>query len=76
MKRARSDYSLLAKAALNGIDGVDSNTLKAMQKNLRNNLMLIMKSPMPFFRKIVSLMIAINYPGVSFIARLVKGNKA
>lgn len=60
MKRARSDFSLLMKAALNGMEGVSDKQLDIMQKNLRKNLKLIFKSPMSITRKLICLAFAIN----------------
>lgn len=60
MKRARSDFSLLMKAALNGIEGVSDKQLDIMQKNLRKNLKLIFKSPMSITRKLICLAFAID----------------
>lgn len=72
MKRARSDFSLLARAALYGIDGVDDDTIKNMQKSLKSNLSLILSSPMPYSRKIISLGISINFRLTSKLLKLIK----
>lgn len=72
MKRARSDFSLLARAVLYGTDSVDDNKIDEMRKSLRSNLPLIFKSPMPLNRKIMSLAIASNYKLTSKIVDFVK----
>ena len=72
MKRARSDFSLLARAVLYGTDNVDAKKIDEMRKSLRSNLPLIFKSPMPLNRKIMSLAIASNYRLTSKIIDFVK----
>lgn len=61
MKRVRSDFSLLARAALNGTEDVSQQEITQLQKHLRANLPLLLRSPMPLNRKILSIGIATNY---------------
>mgnify|MGYP000264333865 FL=1 len=60
MKRARSDFSLLMKAALNGIEGVSDKQLDIMQENIRKNLKLIFERPMSITRKLICRAFAID----------------
>lgn len=60
MKKARSYFSLLMRAALNGTDGVAEDELVALQKNLRKNLKILLKSPMSSSRKAICLSFAIS----------------
>ncbi len=65
MKRARSDFSILARAARDGfdqnsIDNPEEITSKT-QNSLRKNLFLLFKSPMSITRKGLAVLFAINY---------------
>lgn len=60
MKKARSYFSLLMRAALNGTDGVAEDELVALQKNLRKNFKILLKSPMSSSRKAICLSFAIS----------------
>ena len=72
MKRVRSDFSLLARAAMNGSNGIEQDTLRSIQKDLRSNLNMIIKSPMPVNRKVLSVILGIDYSGVAAIIKKVK----
>lgn len=65
MKEARSFFSLLARAAKDGIDEKsieDADILiKKLRRGLKKNLGLLLKSPMPFLRKALALAFTINY---------------
>lgn len=63
MKLARSYFSLLAKIARYGFSDNELNrreTIKCLTKGLRNNYLLLMRSPMPFNRKIMATVVCIN----------------
>lgn len=60
-KRARSDFSLLARAALYGVSNIRQEELDMMQKNLRKNIGLLLTSPMPLNRKVLCMSIATSY---------------
>lgn len=72
IKRARSDFSLLARAALYGTKDIDENTINNMRKSLRTNIRLILNSPMPLNRKLMSLGIATNYKLTSKLFKLIR----
>lgn len=64
MKEARSDFSLLARAARDGIDESIENKdelINEMRKRLRSNLGLLYKSPMPLSRKVLATGFAVSY---------------
>lgn len=65
MKEARSDFSLLARAAKDGIDenSIESpdELLEELRRRLRKNLMLLLRSPMSFARKVLVVAFATNY---------------
>ena len=63
VKKARSYFSLLAKIAFYGMDDefLDRNeTIKFLTKNLRENYLLLMKSPMPINRKLMVTAVCIH----------------
>lgn len=64
MKQARSDFSILARIAVAGIDNSIDNSqelIKQLRIKLRKNLLLISRSPMPVSRKILSVAFSFNY---------------
>ena len=63
IKRARSDFSLLAKITYYGAEeNVDVKTIvKKLVKDIRRNYFLLITSPIPINRKIVITVFAINY---------------
>ena len=72
IKHARSYFSLLMRAALNGVVDVPYAVIKKLQCNLRKNLAILLKSPMPINRKCMSLCISISYVGTSKVIQCVK----
>lgn len=67
IKLARSYFSLIAKAAVGGVDeDIDENDMKYLIKELRRNYFLLMKSPIPLNRKIMISVACINYRIISF----------
>ena len=72
IKRARSDFSLLMKAALNGVVDVTDAEIKKMQRNLRKNMTILLKSPMPISRKGMSMCFSISYVGTAKIIHCAK----
>lgn len=72
MKEARADFSLLARAAKDGIDDSipDPDGLtEEMQKRLRKNLTLLLRSPMSSMRKGLALAFAVQYKASAAIVR-------
>lgn len=65
MKDARSDFSLLARAAKDGIDTESienpEELIRKLQKRLKKNLRLLMKSPMSSARKALAVAFVTNY---------------
>ncbi len=65
MKEARSDFSLLARAAKDGIDTTSINKpnelLDELRNRLKHNILLLLKSPMPITRKMVAIVFCVNY---------------
>lgn len=72
MKRARSDFSLLMKSAMNGTENVSVDKLNSMQENLRKNIILLLKSPMSISRKLMCILFAINRKMPAIIVLIVK----
>lgn len=74
-KRIRSDFSLLSKIAVNGIEETVNEPNKLIEKllsNLRRNLFIIFKSPMPINRKVLALLFSLNYNLSCKIIRQIK----
>lgn len=68
VKMARSYFSLLAKASVEGKGkDIDENDLNYLIKQLRHNYFLLMNSPIPLNRKIIISVMCINYKIVSYI---------
>lgn len=64
MKRARSDFSILARIAVAGVDNSIKNPealIRELIRRLRKNLLILWKSPMPLTRKVLSTAFSINY---------------
>ena len=65
MKDARSDFSLLARAAKDGIDTESienpEELIRKLQRRLKRNLRLLMKSPMSSTRKALAMAFVTNY---------------
>ncbi len=64
VKKARTAFSLLSKIAFYGIGDSDinkKNIVKDLTVEHRDNLPILLKSPMPLSRKILALSFAINY---------------
>ena len=65
MKEARSDFSLLARAAKDGIDSSSiedpEKLVKKLRKRLKKNLGLLLKSPMSSTRKALAVAFVGNY---------------
>jgi glycosyltransferase involved in cell wall biosynthesis len=75
MKEARSDFSLLARIAKDGIDErsiEDPDKLtRSLQKRLRKNIMLLLKSPMSTSRKAVAIAFVTNFNLASKIIKTI-----
>lgn len=62
VKLARSYFSLLARAATKGVsDDIKQEDINYLQSNLRKRYGLLMKSPIPFNRKLLISIISIDY---------------
>lgn len=65
MKEARSDFSLLARAAKDGIDGTSienpDELIKQLRARLKKNIGLLLKSPMSSMRKALAVAFVCNY---------------
>lgn len=78
VKYARSYFSLLAKIAFYGIkdDDLDEKkVIKYLTNKLRDNYFLLMKSPMPLNRKIMTTVVCIDIRLLSIPLRIYKGLK-
>lgn len=67
--RARSPMSLLLKACVYGIDGsieTPRQTLRKLQRDLRRQLVILLRSPLPFSRKLASLVLSICPPELMY----------
>lgn len=68
MKYARTYLSLLLKASIYGVNKEIVNSSELLLKlklGLRRNLILLLKSPMPFSRKLAAIILAIDYNLIS-----------
>lgn len=75
VKYARTSLSLLCKIAYYGIDDLTidkDNEIKKLQKELRNNIWLLVFSPIVISRKILSIMFVINYGFTEKIVHIMK----
>lgn len=62
IKLARSYFSLLAKSIVGGdSEDISDEDIKYLLKKLRKNYFLLMKSPMPLSRKVLTTAICFNY---------------
>lgn len=78
MKLARSDFSLLARIAMYGCGSDIQNPqelITILTKRLRKNISLLLKSPMPVNRKILSLALCVNINILRIPVRLIKSLK-
>ena len=75
VKRARTEFSLLCKIAYYGVfdQSLDKKIIvKKLLKGHRNNVGVLLRSPMPMSRKILSLMFAVNFSITEFCIHLVR----
>lgn len=62
VKKARTAFSLLSKAAFYGIsDEIDSKQIDILINENRKNLPILLKAPLPLSRKLASIAFAINF---------------
>ncbi|WP_027108693.1 glycosyltransferase family 2 protein [Lacticigenium naphthae] len=64
VKKARTYFSLLAKIAYYGVSDENisrKKTIKELTANIRENYLLLIKSPMSFNRKLMVTVLAVNY---------------
>lgn len=64
VKRARTSLSLLCKIAYFGIADASINkrsTVASLQRDLRRDLPLLIRAPLPVSRKVLALLFAVNY---------------
>ncbi len=75
VKKARTAFSLLSKIAYYGIEdhNIDKNQiLKELLLEHRNNLLVLLKSPIPLSRKLLSLLFAIDFRFAEKIIHIAK----
>lgn len=75
VKKARTAFSLLCKIAYFGVsDSIDNRNkiVKELTKEHRANLSILLRSPIPLNRKILSILFAINYSFTEKIIRIAK----
>ena len=75
VKSARTPLSLLCKIAYSGIADssiVKKDVVKRLTQELRNNLGILLLSPIPLSRKVLSILFAINYRMTELLVRTVK----
>ena len=76
VKKARTEFSLLCKAAYFGISdsSLDKKTIvKDLTHGHRKNLKILLKAPIPLSRKMLSILFAINYKLAESFIHLAKG---
>lgn len=62
VKKARTAFSLLSKAAFYGIsDEIDGKQIEILIKENRKNLPVLLKAPLPLSRKLASIAFAANF---------------
>lgn len=62
VKKARTAFSLLSKAAFYGIsDEIDGKQIDALIQEHRKNFPVLLKAPLPLSRKLASIAFAINF---------------
>ena len=62
VKKARTAFSLLSKAAFYGIsDEIDKAQIDTLIQENRRNLPILLKAPLPLSRKITTIAFAINF---------------
>lgn len=75
VKSARTPFSLLCKIAFYGIADASIDNKKIVSKlvsELRKNLGLLIKSPMPVNRKIIAIMMSINFEFTKLLISFLK----
>lgn len=75
VKKARTAFSLLSKIAYYGVQDKDINKkriIKKLTKEHRKNLECLLKSPMKMSRKLVAILLAINYNALKIPLELLK----
>lgn len=73
IKLARSYFSLLAKSIVGGFsEDISEEDIKYLLKNLRKNYFLLIRSPMPLSRKVLTTAICLNYNLTNSIYHIVK----
>lgn len=75
VKKARTPFSLLSKIAYYGISDPSINKNKMVKQLInehRRNLPILLNSPIPLSRKILSISFAINYKLTEILIRIVK----
>ena len=75
VKKRRTPFSLLCKIAYFGVADPNLNKkelVKTLTKEHRNNVKLLLTSPLPFSRKILAVFFAINYNFAEFVITILK----
>lgn len=75
VKKARTPFSLLCRIAYYGIDrnaGNKAEIVRRLTKELRTNIMTLLKAPLPLSRKLLALGLAINFHCVAVPISIIK----
>ena len=75
VKKARTAFSLLSKIAYYGISDSTMNekeTVRQLTKEHRKNLFILLDSPIPVSRKILSVMFAVNFKMTEFAIKFAR----
>lgn len=75
VKAARTAFSLLSRAAVYGINDSSINekeTIALLLKEHRKNIWILLKSPIPISRKLLAIMLAINFYLTRYLIIIVK----
>lgn len=75
VKKARTAFSLLSKIAYYGVadPAIDKKeTVKELTREHRQNLVMLLKAPLPLSRETLAIMFAINYSLTEKVIRLAK----
>ena len=76
VKKARTAFSLLCKIAYYGVGDPDidkKQIIRELTAEHRKNLLILLKSPLPMSRKLLAVLLAINYKLAESVIHLAKG---
>lgn len=75
VKKARTAFSLLSKVAYFGVSDPSiskKDIIRELTSEHRKNLLLLLDSPIPFSRKVLSVLFAMNYNIAAFAVSIIK----